>query len=351
MYFFPERLMSLFTNDAELVAISAVYIRIVGIAYIFNSFTSIYIAAQRGMENTKIGLIIFGISMGLNTFMNWVLIFGNLGAPALGVEGAAISTLIAFSTGFVITLGHAFFSRRFALKAKLIFRPGREMFGKYIKIATPVVMNETLWGLGMAMYPTIMGHMENSKEILAALTIFMNIDRLCSVATFATGVTTAIVIGKEIGGGDKDRSYGTGAALSTVSLLLGAGVGVLGLIATFTLIAPYVYPLFGLSVLAGAIATMMQTINFILMPLQAYNSTMIVGVLRGGGDVRAAALIDLLPLWLFAVPAAALTGLVLQLDIFWVFITISVEGVIKAAAGFWRFRSRRWINDITTKTV
>ena len=100
MMAFPRPLMGLLVNDAALVEIAADYARIVGPSYILNSITGVYVGAHRSMENPKLGLIIFSISMCTNTFLNWVLIFGNLGAPALGVVGAAAATLTSRVCGY-----------------------------------------------------------------------------------------------------------------------------------------------------------------------------------------------------------------------------------------------------------
>ena len=95
---------------------------------------------------------------------------------------------------------------------------------------------------------------------------------------------------------------------------------------------------------------MMLLVTFITMPLRSFNSTNVVGVLRGGGDVRMASLIDLAPLWLAALPVAAVTGLMLHLSIFVVYLAISLENIVKVFLGVWRFRSGAWIHDLTQKT-
>ncbi len=347
MYLFPVQAMSLFCNNSELIPLAADYARIVGFSYIFNSITGVYTGAHRGMENPKLGLFIFSISMLVNTFLNWVLIFGELGAPAMGVAGAAWATLISRVVEFIIMIIYANTNRRFKIMPRLLLCPGRPMMKKFVRYATPVVLNETLWGLGTSIYPTIMGHMQNSKEILAAYTIAGNIDKLCTVAVFAVAGTAAIIVGREIGKGKKDEVYGVGASLAMVAFLLGLGTGIVMLILVHVFIAPVIYPIFGLSALSCQIATMMQTATFIFLAPRAFNSTNIVGVLRGGGDVRAAAIIDISPLWLVAIPMAAICGLVLKLDVIWVVLAMAAENVVKFGFGLWRFKSKKWINDVT----
>ena len=233
LFFFPTQIMGLFTNDPALRDIAAQYGQIVGFSYIFNSLTSVYVGALRSMEKPKVGLAIFSCSMLANTFLNWIFIFGKLGAPALGVEGAALATLLSRVLEFIIMAVYAVRNKSFRLRPALILRPGKEMCRRFLKYATPVVLNETLWGLGTSMYPTIMGHMDGSTEILAAYAVAGNIDRFCSVGIFAIAAAAAVIIGREIGAGRSDKVYDVGKALLSVSVALGAVVGVFMLIAIY----------------------------------------------------------------------------------------------------------------------
>ncbi len=347
MSLLPGWFISLFGNDAAVVAVAVRYARIVGWSWFFDSFVQVYIGAHRSMGNPNRGMYILAASMVSNTFLNWVLIFGNLGAPALGVEGAALATLIARVISFSVMLVWAARDRAFRIRSALLLRPGREMLGRFVRYATPVVCNETLWGLGTSLFPTIMGHMDGSKEILAAYAISGNITNLLVVGIFAISGTTSILIGQEIGAGRSDRVYGLGVLLSTLAFLFGAGMGLvcLGLLRLF--IVPVLYPLFKLSAQAARICTMMLTVGFCVLPLRSFATTNIVGVLRGGGDVRMATLIDLTPLWLVAIPLAGVVGLVLRLDILWVYLVMTSENLLKFVLGVARLKSGRWIHDVT----
>lgn len=343
----PVPFMSLFGNDPAVVAVAARYGRIVCFSYFFDSMVQVYVAAHRSMENPHLGLYILSVAMVSNTFLNWVLIFGNLGFPALGVEGGAIATLAARILGLFVMAGHALTNKRFRLKPALFLRPGGAMLAKFARYATPVVFNETLWGLGTSLYPTIMGHMEGSKEILAAFAISGNVEKVFTVAVFAVAGTAAIIVGREIGAGRASTVYEVGATLNTVAFLAGAVITAVMLILTRLVIAPYIYPIFGLSDAAASISTMMLTMTFCFTPIRSFNCTNIVGVLRGGGDVRMAAVLDVLPLWLVSIPLAALCGLILRTGIFWVYLATFSENVVKSVFGLIRFRSGLWINDVT----
>ncbi|WP_242956970.1 MATE family efflux transporter [Flavonifractor sp. An82] len=347
MCFAPTQLMGMLTDNPELIPLAASYARIVGPSYLFNSITGVYVGAHRSMENPKLGMVVFAISMSTNTFLNWIFIFGNLGAPAMGVEGAAVATLLSRILEFVITMTYALTNRRFRLRPTVLVRPGRPLLQKFIHYSGPVVLNETLWGLGTSMHKVVMGHMEGSTEILAARALAGNLEDLCTVAIFAVGGTTAIIVGREIGAGRREHIYEIGATLDTLAMLCGVVIGGVLVAGAHTFFPTLVYPIFDLSPTASSITTMMLTMIGVCLPLRAFNSVNTVGVLRGGGDVRAASLIDVCPLWLVAVPLSAFFGLVLKWGIFWVYVGVIMEQITKFLVGVPRFRSKVWINDVT----
>ena len=347
MGFLPERFMGLFGNDPAVVATAARYARIVGWSYFFDSFVQVYIGVHRAMGDPNRGLIILGVSMASNTFLNWVFIFGNLGAPQLAERGAALATLLARVLSCSIAVVWAVRDKKFKLNPALLFHPGGEMVRRFARFATPVMCNETFWGLGTSLFPTIMGHMEGSEDILAAYAIAGNITNLCTVGVFAISGNAAILIGQEIGSGRADKVYSLGALLNVLAFLFGLGAGAVFLGVLYYVVVPFLYPLFKLSAQAQEICTMMLTIMFCMMPLRSFECTNIVGVLRGGGDVRMATLIDLTPLWAVALPLAVLSGLVFQLGILWVYLSMMSENVVKTVLGTKRFLSGRWINDVT----
>lgn len=343
----PEQFLSLFGKDRALIQLAAEYGRIAGFSYFINSFSMVYIAAFRSMEYPRLGMYILMTSMACNTFLNWVLIFGNLGAPAMGVEGAAMATLIARCVEVAIMAAHILRGRYFRMKAALIFAPGMEMARRFVRYGGPVVLNETLWGIGTSVFPTIMGHMDGSQEILASYTLAGNVEKISDVIGFGLASTASIVIGREIGAGRAKTVHEVGLALNTLAALCGVVTGVVLLLFAQFVAPAVVFPLFKLSAPAAAIATMMIAVRACVSPLRDFNTTNIVGVLRGGGDVTAATIIDLAPLWLVAIPAAFLTGSVLRLGILWVYLSMCLEQVTKAFVGVWRLRSGKWVKDVT----
>jgi len=343
----PVRFLSLFSNDADIVALAARYGRIAGFSYFLNSFTMAYTAAFRAMERPLLGLYILMASMTCNTFLNWVLIFGKLGAPAMGVEGAALATLIARTLELLIVSAHIGRNRDFQRHLSHVVCPGTGMTLRFVRYAGPVVLNEAVWGMGTSMFPTIMGHMADSQEILAAHTLAGNVEKLCAVVALGLASTASIIIGREIGAGRSKAVHEVGLALNTLAVLCGCVLGGILMFVARVIAPVWIFPLFKLSARASSIAMMMITIHALFIPLKDFNTVNVVGVLRGGGDVKAATIIDLLPLWLAAIPMAALCGLVWKLGIFWVALCISLEQVVKAFVGVARLRSGRWIRDLT----
>ena len=344
----PVQFMGLFGNQPEVIELAARYGRIAGISCIFDGLVMQYVACFRSMEKPKLGMYILAVSMLVNTFLNWVLIFGHLGAPALGVEGAAIATLIARILELVLVAFHSTGNKFFRPNWKLVLKPGLPSFRRFFRYGGPVVFNETMWGMGTSAFPTIMGHMANSTEILAAYTIAGNVDKLCMVVSFGLGATAATIIGREVGAGKPEEEVKPiGMALDTMGIIGGFFIG--GLLLLFAnFIAPaWVFPLFHMSAGSAAIATTMMSIQALVRPARDFNSVNTVGVLRGGGDVKMATVIDTSPLWLVAIPAAFICGILLKTGITVVCIAMASEQIVKIFFGVHRVRSRGWVRDLT----
>ena len=348
LFCFPLQVMSLVTNNALLIELGAPYLKIVGISYIFNTISSVYIGMQRSTENPALGMVVFGISMLTNTCLNYILIFGKFGAPALGITGAAIATLISRVVEVVIVAFYAPHYRRVPLNFRLLLRPGWTMVRSFLKYATPVLVNEVLWGLGLSVMTAIMGHMAISADMLAAYAIMGNIDKFSTVACFGVAGAAAVIVGKQIGEGDpREEVYSAGCCLLEVSFGVGLVVSVALAVLLPTVFIPYLYPLFHLEGLALEIAVTMCVVYLCVLPLKAFDISNITGVLRAGGDSRMASIIDLTCQWAVAVPATFLAALVFDAPVVVICLCIQTENMFKMPWGFLRLRSRKWINDVT----
>ena len=345
-FFFPAQVLRLITPNEELVRLGTSYIQIVGFSYIFNGISSIYSGVQRSTEHPSFGMTLFAISMCVNTFLNYVLIFGKFGAPAMGVTGAAVATLTSRIVEFAVAAVYAFSCKRLPLRVGCVLRPGKVILKRFLKYSTPVVCNETLWSTGTSLLTVIMGHMSNSQDMLAAYALVGNIDKLSTVVCFGLAASAAVVVGKEIGEGkDREHVYSVSWTLLLASLLVGCVVMVLLLALLPLFFRPVLFPLFKLTEGAAYAATCLSLLYALAMPSRAFDVTNITGVLRAGGDGRVAAIIDVAPLWLAAIPLMALAALVFDAPVLIVCLCMQAENLCKFPLGLIRFRSKVFINE------
>ena len=347
-YLWPVEIMDLLSNKHQLSVLGAPYLRIIGFSYVFNMLSSIYVSAQRSVENSAFGMKLFAMSTVINTGMNYLLIFGKLGFPMLGVEGAAIATLLSRVAEFAVCLFCALRSKTIPLDLKAFFRPGWEMCRRFIKYSSPVLCNELLWGLGNSMLTVILGYTVNTVEYLAANAVMGNLNRLFLVVCFGLGAATAVLVGKAIGEGQsRDQVMALSRTLLWVTILVSVVLMAFSLALVPLLFQPVIFPLFNLFGETAHIATALAVTGFASIPLHAYSITAVTGVLRAGGDVFCSAALDIGPQWLAALPLTALFALVLHSSCWWVAAAIQAESLLKVPLCAWRIQKGKWIHDVT----
>ena len=312
LYLWPVEIMDLLSNNHELSVLGAPYLKLIGISYVFNMLSSLYVSARRSAEDAGFGMKLFAMSTVLNTGLNYLLIFGKCGLPALGIQGAAVATLLARITEFAVCSFCAVRSRLLPIQWRAFFRPGWEMLRRFVKYSSPVVLNETAWGLGNSMLTVILGYTDNSVEMLAANAVMGNLNRLFLVVCFGLGAATAVIIGKSIGEG---RSHQEVMDLSRTLLVF----------------------------------TALAVTGFLSIPLHAYSISAVTGVLRAGGDVFWSTLLDVGPQWCMALPLTALLALVLKADYWWIAAAIQSESLLKVPLCALRIRTGQWIHDVTVR--
>lgn len=348
LFLWPVQIMDLLSNNHELSILGAPYLKLIGISYIFNMLSSVYASAQRSAENPSFGMKLFGASTLINTGLNYLLIFGKLGFPMLGIQGAAIATLCSRICEFLICVVYALRDRRIRIQWRAFFRPGWDMLKRFLKYASPVVLNEAGWGLGNSLLTVILGYTENSVEMLAANAVMGNLNRLFLVFCFGLGAATAVLVGKAIGEGQNEEEVmSLSNALLRFTIVSGAVLAVIALALLPSLFTPVVFPLFKLYGESAAIATALAVTGFASIPLHAYSITSITGVLRSGGDVIWSAALDLAPQWIICLPLTALCALVLKTGIWPIALAMQTESMVKIPLCIYRVRSRKWIHDVT----
>jgi len=310
--------------------------------------SSIYVSAQRSVENAAFGMKLFGFSTVLNTALNYLLIFGKCGFPALGVEGAAVATLLSRVAECLICVFCALRSKTIPFDFARFLRPGRDMLRRFVKYSSPVILNEIAWGLGTSLLTVILGYTANSVEMLAANAVMGNLHRLFLVVCFGLGAATAVMVGKAIGEGrSHDEVQSLTVSLLRFTVVVGAVIAAISIALVPVLFVPVAFPLFKLFGESARIATAMAVCAFASIPLHAYAISSVTGALRAGGDVVWSTVLDLAPQWLACLPLTALAALVFEWGCWPIAIAMQVEAVLKVPLCMWRVRSGKWIHDVT----
>ncbi len=341
--FAPEWVMGLYTNNPDIIAAGAKYLRIIGISYFTFGFSSTLICSIRSIELVKISIVVNLSSFFLNTFLNWVLIFGNLGAPALGIEGAATATLTARLTELAITLVYIFLiDKRLCMKPKDLLTFDKTLAKDFAKYGTPVFLNELIWSLGITIQSAILGHIAYSAgDPVAANSIAGMVQQLSTVVIFGAANAAAVIIGKSIGAGRIERAKDESATFELLSVILGIfAFGVIMLIKN-PVISFYTVPA-ETKALAGELMTAVAVITIFV----SVSSVSIVGILRAGGDTRFCLILEMSALWFVAIPLAV-GAAALRFPVAAVLILMKIDEPLKSVIAFFRMKTDKWIVRLT----
>lgn len=337
----PDKIMKIFTNDTEVIAQGVLYLRIVAVSYAISAVTMVYLNTMRGMERIAVATVTYLISMMTNIVVNGLLIFGLFFFPKMGVEGAAIGTLLARIAELLVVIFYNWKKNDvLAFRISFLFRKDKLLFRDFLKYSVPVVFNELMWGAGVSMIAAILGHMGSSA--VAANSVAQVVRQLATVVAFGVSSTTAILIGKVIGEGKLDmaKEYGRRfRRLSIITGLIGAAVVLLA--------RPIVMQAFTLSEEArGYLGIMMLIMSYFVVG-QSYNTTLIVGIFRGGGDTLFGLILDVSVMWGISILFGAVGAFVFRLSVPLVYMILLSDEVIKIPITTWRYRTYRWLQDVT----
>ena len=321
--FFPAPILSLFSKDPEVLREAMVYLDVTRWLYLPASISTVALMTLRAVGTVNIAMVTSGVSLLTNGFLNWVLIFGNLGAPALGIKGAAIATLIARLVELAITLAFlARFEGKIRMGIRDLLRPDWAVGRDFRSNVVPVVCNESLWSVGSAATTAIIGNL--STGFLAASGIFTTVNQLTMVAAWGISSAAAVIVGNTIGEGKLALVMPRAKAILILSFGVAAVLG-----------GP---PTAGLQILGLGAGILL---------FQAVETTILMGILRGGGDVKLVLVTDTVFMWVISIPLGAFTGFVLGWPLAVVYAVIKSDEVLKTAAGLWRLFRGNWVKDVT----
>jgi putative MATE family efflux protein len=342
----PRWVLSLFSNDPEVVALGAEYLRIAAIGYLPTAVTQVYASALRSTEQVRAPMAVSIVALGVNTTLNYLLILGHMGFPRMGVSGAALATIIARGVECALLL-LIVYGKQMTAAAPIrdMLNQRREFYPRFFKTTTPVILNEGLWALGVTLYNAVYAHI--STEAIASIQIVGTLERLAMVVVFGAGHACAVMVGNRIGAGEQDRAFADARRFVWMALVFGVLGGLI--------IVGLRRPVMELYQVSEAVYRGCMNIFLVMaasMPFRCFDFTIVVGILRSGGDTRYSLFLDIGAVWLLGLPGAYVTGLLLGWPVHWVYAAVTVlEEGFRASLGLRRFFSGKWIHNLVEEPV
>ena len=337
----PELLMKIYTSEPDVIIEGVKYLRIVCFAYVLMAVSMVYLNVLKSMERVVIATICYGASFITNVIINAFLIFGIGPFPQMGIRGAAVGTLCARIVEVLIICvyaGNKSVPIRF--RGKYFLHMDKVLLKDFLIFSLPVVLNELMWGLGTSMNTAVMGHL--GKAVVAANSVAQVIRQLVTVVGFGIASVAAIVIGKTIGQGEIKAAEVYGKYLMRMTVLvslIGAGL-VLAM-------RPLMLAQMEMTAQAKGYLSMMMFVMSYFVICQMYNSTMVVGIFRGGGDTRFGLILDVSTMWCCSIVFGALAAFVWKLPVTIVYMILLGDEIIKIPMTTWRYKQKKWLRDVT----
>lgn len=339
--FAPQAIMHIFTSDPLVVDLGVKYVRIIAITFIFTSVTQAYSSALRCTGNARLPMLTSLFAVLINAFLNWVFIFGKLGAPEMGVAGAALATSIARFAEMAIIVVYSYASGSVAnAKIKELLSFDFNFIKVYFATSYSVILNELVWVLGMTTYSIIYAKI-GIREV-ASMQIATTVNNMFMVLCIGISAASAIIIGNKIGAGEEEVAVEYSRKLGILTPIIGMIAGVI-----LWVTAPFIAGAFKVGEDTLNITIVVLRIMAVISPLRFYNVLAIIGILRGGGDTTYSMVAELSAIWFYAIPVGFAAVVFFNLSLPMVFTIITVgEEIIKIALVYVRLRSRKWIRNV-----
>ncbi len=336
----PEFILSVYTDNPEIRAIGASYLRIIALSYPAAVMSMALSCLMRSTENVRVPLVGSIASMITNTFLNWVLIFGNLGAPAMGARGAAIASVIAVHVNLAALYALSVNDpRALVLRIRRHFHWPRGLLAEFLRKAAPMILNEILYGIGQMLINIVLGH--QSASGIAAMALFRVIEGL--VFSFFIGLVNAssVLVGKQVGAGELRGAYKDAVRLAWMCPLVTFCVCIL-----IWPLSPLVLNLFSMGLESSGYVFWMVGIYCIAGPLRTCNY-ILNNTFRAGGEPVIGAVFEIGALFLISVPLTWTAGMILYLPYLVIVASMYIEELIKLGIGLGYLKSGRWIKPVT----
>ncbi len=343
-YLFNPQIIGLFLPQGESFVQAQRYLYAIAPMFPLFAVSNAYSTLLRSEEKTKYPMLAGIFSVITNTTLNYLLIEGHFGFPRLEVVGAGIATSISALVQMLITI---YFSLKYSEsgKGKL-----KEFFGfdfafvkNFAKTVSPVILNETFWSLGMAVYAMFYGR--RGDIAVAALGVYNTIDGIGFVLIYALVSATSILVGKTLGANDKELSFLYAKRLVLGCMLTSLVLG--GLVLVF--LNPILSIFSSLSPESLSLARKIVFISTAFIWIRSFNAVLVVAILRAGGDTITSLILDVIFVWGLAIPLLALATRFTNWPIHLLFLLTLSDEVMKFIFGVRRFRSGKWAKNLTEK--
>lgn len=338
--FFPQKIMGIYTRETQTCEVAASYLRIITITFLPIAGATLLSTMLRCMEKASLPLYASIIAAIINTVLNYIFIFGKLGCKALGVEGAAIATVISQIANLLFLL--VAFIRLYCRKEQpFIFsmRLGKDGYKQYFIMLLPILVNEFLWSLGENVYAFIYGHM--GTEACAAMTLTNPIQGLMIGALSGLSQAAGILIGKSLGKADYQEAYGNSQKLIRYGV-----IGSLLLSVVLLCLKGLYVDIYAVEDSVKLLAVNVLTAFALISPVKVLNMILAGGIIRSGGKTKLVMWIDLIGTWGFGVPLGFISAFVLGLPIYSVYFILSLEEVVRLLIAVVVFRKKTWMQSL-----
>lgn len=337
---FPVQIMGLYSKDRETVLSAAAYLSIISATFLPLAGATMLSTLFRCMEKAALPLYASIGAAVTNTALNYLLIFGKLGLPALGAEGAALATVVSQTVNFAVMLLLMFKQRKLfapALKEKAGFSGFN--WKQYAAMLLPLLVCEFMWSLGENVYAVIYGHI--GTDAMAAMTLINPVQGLMIGALCGLSQAAGILIGKLLGNGEYDSAYKAGK-----KLLLYGFVGSVFLSVLIVLVSPFYVKIYRVDETVRHLTTQILLAYALVAPFKVENMILGGGVIRSGGRTEFVMAIDLIGTWLFGVPLGLLSAFLFKLSIPWVYFILSLEECVRFGLSLAVFKRKRWMRSL-----
>lgn len=340
----PNIIMNIFSNDPDVILVGSRYLKILSFSFIFTAISYTYSTALKSTESVSIAIKISILIISINTIINYFLIYGKFNFPRLGVDGAAIATLVARAIEVLLITIIVFKNKKgIFIGVKEIFCFSGELFKQYIKISGPIVFSSMLWVLGLSIYKIVYARMGTNS--IVSINIVNALEALATVFFLNMANAGAILIGKNIGASNYQTAKSYSKNLLALGLIIGAVTGLIMILCAERFLSMYRVT----DAVHDSSIKIIQILGTVLS-VKAFNSMMILGIFRSGGDTKYGLIIDFVGLYVIGIPIALLGGFVWDLQIQWVYLLVFFEEVFKIVLAIPRYISGKWIYNIVTNT-